>query len=296
MENGRILDIIGDAFNPAEDTVQLLVTSPNSFWLRLALRYDLGLGEAFMAGEFEARPDVCALLRLLIRNRDGAEAHAIVHASAFGGKRDAVVGDHVRVTANAGRVVALDSSSFSLTLIAASLFGEVSGSALQGAFVVSRRAAAVALSGYAAFTSLWGRIQAQWFHRANANSVEQTSLNIAAHYDLSNKFFAAFLDSTMSYSCGVFASRSASLLDAQCLKWRLLANKLRVCSGNRVLEIGFGWGALSILLAKFYGVHVTGITQSHQVRRLQSPLSFDRFCSFFLHVSQTLFVAYYLVV
>ena len=247
-----------------------------------------------MAGEFEARPDVCALLRLLIRNRDGAEAHAIVHASAFGGKRDdAGVGDHARVTANAGSVAALDSSRFSLSLIAASLFGEVSGSALQGAFVVSRRAAAVALSGYAAFTSLWGRIQAQWFHRANANSVEQASLNIAAHYDLSNKFFAAFLDSTMSYSCGVFASRSASLLDAQCLKWRLLANKLRVCSGNRVLEIGFGWGALSILLAKFYGVHVTGITQSQQVRRI--CCLFHRFC-FFLHVSQTLFVAYYVVV
>jgi cyclopropane-fatty-acyl-phospholipid synthase len=105
-------------------------------------------------------------------------------------------------------------------------------------------------------------------HLARGNSLTQARRNIAAHYDLSNDLFAAFLSDDMTYSCAIFASPEEPLTTAQDRKLRALADKARLKPGMHVLEIGFGWGSLSLLLAQHYGVHVTGITLSEQQLQL----------------------------
>ena len=107
-------------------------------------------------------------------------------------------------------------------------------------------------------------------HLARGNSLTQARRNIAAHYDLSNDLFAAFLSMDMTYSCAMFATPGEALHTAQDRKLRALADKARLKPGMHVLEIGFGWGSLSLLLAKHYGVHVTGITLSEQQLQLAS--------------------------
>ena len=108
-------------------------------------------------------------------------------------------------------------------------------------------------------------------HRLRANSIEKSRQNIAAHYDLSNEFFSLFLDSSMTYSSALFETgadsrrSSAELLEeAQYAKFRRLCDLLDLKSGDRVLEIGGGWGAFSRYAAKRYGCHVTTITISEE--------------------------------
>lgn len=96
--------------------------------------------------------------------------------------------------------------------------------------------------------------------------------NIAAHYDLGNEMFAAFLDSTMSYSCALFdeqdaaESESVALERAQFRKIDAMLDLARVRAGSRVLEIGCGWGALATRAAA-RGAHVTAITLSQEQAR-----------------------------
>ncbi|HET9187632.1 MAG TPA: cyclopropane-fatty-acyl-phospholipid synthase family protein [Acidothermaceae bacterium] len=96
--------------------------------------------------------------------------------------------------------------------------------------------------------------------------------NIAAHYDLGNEMFAAFLDSTMSYSCALFdeqdatESESVALERAQLRKIDAMLDLARVRPGSRVLEIGCGWGALATRAAA-RGAHVTAITLSQEQAR-----------------------------
>ena len=105
-------------------------------------------------------------------------------------------------------------------------------------------------------------------HLARGNSLTQARRNIVAHYDLSNDLFASFLSEDMTYSCAIFASPEEPLHSAQDRKLRALADKARLKPGMHVLEIGFGWGSLSLLLAKHYGCKVTGITLSEQQLQL----------------------------
>ena len=92
--------------------------------------------------------------------------------------------------------------------------------------------------------------------------------NIAAHYDLSNEFFALMLDPTMAYSCGFFAEDSTSLESAQVAKFEMIAAKLGLGAEDHVIEIGTGWGGFAIHAAERYGCRVTTTTISEAQRSL----------------------------
>ena len=85
------------------------------------------------------------------------------------------------------------------------------------------------------------------------------------HYNLGNEFYAAWLDRTMSYSSARFATSDQSLEDAQIAKYDNLCRMLDLQSGDRVLEIGCGWGGFMEHAASRYDVHVTGLTLSEEM-------------------------------
>ena len=85
---------------------------------------------------------------------------------------------------------------------------------------------------------------------------------IRHHYDVSNDFYGLWLDERMVYTCAYFQSPSDSLEDAQAAKLDLICRKLRLERGQRLLDIGCGWGALLMHAAANYGVHATGLTLS----------------------------------
>jgi cyclopropane-fatty-acyl-phospholipid synthase len=104
------------------------------------------------------------------------------------------------------------------------------------------------------------------------NTVDGSRANIAAHYDLSNELFAAFLDPTMSYSCAWFddsepIAAAIGLEEAQLRKIDGILDLAGVQAGTRVLEIGSGWGSLAVRAAQ-RGAHVTTITLSREQMRL----------------------------
>jgi cyclopropane-fatty-acyl-phospholipid synthase len=82
------------------------------------------------------------------------------------------------------------------------------------------------------------------------------------HYDVSNEFFALFLDETMTYSCALFEDGTHTLEDAQRAKLELICRKLSLGPGMRMLDIGSGWGSLAIHAAREHGASVVGITLS----------------------------------
>ncbi len=86
--------------------------------------------------------------------------------------------------------------------------------------------------------------------------------NVRAHYDLSNEFFEMFLDETMTYSSGVFASPETKLADASRAKIDRLCHKLEVGPDTTLLEIGTGWGSFAIRAAQTHGASVTTTTIS----------------------------------
>jgi cyclopropane-fatty-acyl-phospholipid synthase len=98
-------------------------------------------------------------------------------------------------------------------------------------------------------------------HRLRDNAPAKARRNIAAHYDLGNDFYSAWLDATMTYSCARFASPGETLEEAQLRKVRTLLDRLEVEPGKRLLDIGCGWGTLAIEAAK-RGAAVVGLTLS----------------------------------
>jgi len=88
--------------------------------------------------------------------------------------------------------------------------------------------------------------------------------NVAHHYDLDGRLYSLFLDADRQYSCGYFEDRDQSLDDAQLAKKRHLAAKLLVRPGHRMLDIGCGWGGLTLYLAEMCGANVRGITLSQE--------------------------------
>jgi cyclopropane-fatty-acyl-phospholipid synthase len=105
-------------------------------------------------------------------------------------------------------------------------------------------------------------------HIMRKNSKTRSAKNIQEHYDLSNQFFELFLDDTMMYSSAVFEKPDDSLFEAQKRKIDLLAKKLNLKKGSKVLEIGSGWGAMAIHLVKEYGCEVTTLTLSKEQKKL----------------------------
>jgi cyclopropane-fatty-acyl-phospholipid synthase len=91
---------------------------------------------------------------------------------------------------------------------------------------------------------------------------------IQHHYDLGNDFYKLWLDASLTYSCAYFRDPDDSLETAQEQKFAYLLRKLHLRDGQRVLDIGSGWGALMITAAKVYGIHGLGVTLSEeQLRR-----------------------------
>ncbi len=100
---------------------------------------------------------------------------------------------------------------------------------------------------------------AYWLRR---NTKKGSRKNIAAHYDLSNDFFASFLDPSMTYSCGIFEREDSTLHEAQLEKIDRACRRLELSPGDRLLEIGTGWGSMAVHAASHYGCRVTTTTVS----------------------------------
>jgi cyclopropane-fatty-acyl-phospholipid synthase len=96
------------------------------------------------------------------------------------------------------------------------------------------------------------------------HSTERDAAAVRYHYDVGNEFFALFLDESMTYSCAIFSKGAQTLEEAQRTKLELVAGKLDLEPGMRVLDVGCGWGSFAMHAAREHGVEVVGITLSEQ--------------------------------
>jgi cyclopropane-fatty-acyl-phospholipid synthase len=101
-----------------------------------------------------------------------------------------------------------------------------------------------------------------------ANPIGKAQQNVAHHYDLGNAFYELFLDSELFYSCAYFRDEGETLEAAQRNKCRLIAAKLNLQPGMKVLDIGSGWGGLARYLAQVADVDVLGVTLSKEQHAL----------------------------
>ncbi len=104
-------------------------------------------------------------------------------------------------------------------------------------------------------------------HAWNRNSLKGSRRNIRAHYDLGNRFYRLWLDPTMSYSSALFEFPEQELEAAQAAKYERLCRKLRIGSGDHVLEVGCGWGGFLSHAIRTRGCRVTAITISEEQKR-----------------------------
>jgi cyclopropane-fatty-acyl-phospholipid synthase len=111
--------------------------------------------------------------------------------------------------------------------------------------------------------------------RGRRHSRERDARAVRHHYDLSNEFFGLFLDESMTYSCGFFSRGASTLEEAQQAKLALVCEKLALEPGERVLDIGCGWGSFAIHAALNRGVEVTGITLSEPQAELARQRATD---------------------
>jgi cyclopropane-fatty-acyl-phospholipid synthase len=101
-------------------------------------------------------------------------------------------------------------------------------------------------------------------HLLRRNSKDKARENIAYHYDLGNDFYSAWLDTSMTYSSALLASPSEGLEEGQSRKIHALLDRLQLKPGQRLLEIGCGWGSLAEIAGRDYGVEVVGLTLSSE--------------------------------
>lgn len=94
------------------------------------------------------------------------------------------------------------------------------------------------------------------------NTLKRSKEDVQYHYDVGNDFYSLWLDKTMTYSCAYFKDENDSLYQAQLDKVQHILKKLNLKKGQRLLDIGCGWGELIISAAKQYGVKALGITLS----------------------------------
>ncbi len=120
------------------------------------------------------------------------------------------------------------------------------------------------------YGSWWGRLGYRLRHLLQRNTRAGSARNIHAHYDLGNDFYRLWLDPGMSYSAAWFqgrtgqALRNADLQQAQQAKLRRTLDEVRLQPGQRLLEIGCGWGGLAEAAAQEFGARVTGVTLSRE--------------------------------
>ncbi|MBM3976629.1 MAG: class I SAM-dependent methyltransferase [Planctomycetes bacterium] len=113
------------------------------------------------------------------------------------------------------------------------------------------------------------------FHALRRNTERGSRANIAEHYDLSNEFFALFLDDTLTYSCGIYERPDSTLHEASLAKIDRVLARLELAPSDHLLEIGTGWGALAERAAVTRGCRVTTTTISsrqhaHAAQRFRS--------------------------
>jgi cyclopropane-fatty-acyl-phospholipid synthase len=94
------------------------------------------------------------------------------------------------------------------------------------------------------------------------HSRERDARAVRHHYDVSNEFFALFLDSSLTYSCALFSRGAQTLEEAQDAKRELVCQKLALKEGERILDVGCGWGSFVMHAASQHGVEAVGITLS----------------------------------
>ncbi len=111
------------------------------------------------------------------------------------------------------------------------------------------------------FATLWRGVQ-------QANPLGKAQQHVAHHYDLSGELYDLFLDSDRQYSCAYFPTAGISLDEAQEAKKRHIAAKLCLEPGQKVLDIGSGWGGMGLYLARHADVEVTGVTLSTEQHKL----------------------------
>jgi cyclopropane-fatty-acyl-phospholipid synthase len=109
-------------------------------------------------------------------------------------------------------------------------------------------------------------------HKKRQNTLAGSKNNILAHYDLSNDFYKLWLDSTMTYSSGVFLNKNSSMKEASIEKLDRICRKLKLKNTDHVLEIGTGWGSFAVHAAKNYGCKVTTTTISDKQFQYASEL------------------------
>src|SRR5271156_6681060 len=107
------------------------------------------------------------------------------------------------------------------------------------------------------------QIVRHWFNR---NTRRQARRNIYAHYDIGNAFYSAWLDPSMTYSSALFEDHTPDLAAAQSNKYRRLAEAIDLQPGQKLLEIGSGWGGFAEYVAKTFGAKVVGLTISTEQR------------------------------
>jgi cyclopropane-fatty-acyl-phospholipid synthase len=114
----------------------------------------------------------------------------------------------------------------------------------------------------AVYGSWWGSLVYRLKHLLNRNSKAGSRKNIHAHYDIGNPFYQLWLDASMTYSSALFTDDSGDdLALAQAAKYQRILGQLALQPGDRVLEIGCGWGGFAEMAARG-GAHVTGLTLS----------------------------------
>jgi cyclopropane-fatty-acyl-phospholipid synthase len=110
----------------------------------------------------------------------------------------------------------------------------------------------------------WLRRAADLAHWPHVNSLAGSRDNIHHHYDIGNDFYALWLGSTMAYTCAYYPTPTATLDEAQTAKMHHVCRKLRLKSGESVVEAGCGWGTLALHMARHYGVRVRAFNISHE--------------------------------
>lgn len=108
------------------------------------------------------------------------------------------------------------------------------------------------------------RLMTNLRHRLRANTRKGSKRNIAFHYDLGNRFYARWLDETMTYSSGLFQHAGQTLCDAQTAKYERIVRQLNITKDDRVLEIGCGWGGFAEYAARQTGCTIVGLTLSQE--------------------------------
>jgi len=107
-------------------------------------------------------------------------------------------------------------------------------------------------------------VLSRWLERNQANTVDGSARNIHKHYDLTTDFYKLWLDSQLVYSCAYFPTSATTLEAAQLAKMDYVCRKAQLQPGDKVVEIGSGWGALALHMAKYYGVTVSAFNISKE--------------------------------